>query len=283
MSWEADVLRFFTRIRSPLLNKVFEVITISTESAMLLLAIAIIYWCINKNLGQKLGSVLLLSMTVNGFIKNLAKVARPFDLEGVVALRKHTATGYSFPSGHTQAATTFWSVWMMHVGKRWLYYFGTIMIALIGLSRMYLGVHWPTDVIGAIVVGMICSVVGQKLLKKRGHPKTILFLLGGCVFLWGTLFVGFDADYVKAVGGVTGFVIGTLLEERYIGFSTKASLGAQVQKVAVGILGLGIIYGGLKLIFPPYLIFSFIRYGLLAIWIVAGAPYVFKIWNIGVK
>lgn len=283
MSWGADILRFFTRIRSPILNNVFEVITISTESGVLLLVIAIIYWCVNKKLGQKLGSILLFSMTVNGLIKNIAKVARPFDLEGVVALRKHTATGYSFPSGHTQAATTFWSIWMMHVAKRWLYYFGTIMIALIGLSRIYLGVHWPMDIMGAIVIGMICSAVGQRLFQQREHPKATGFLLGGCALLWGTLFLGFDADYVKAVGGLTGFLIGTLLEERYIGFNTKASLGAQVKKVAIGILGLGIIYGTLKLISPPYLIFSFIRYALLAIWFVAGAPYVFKIWNIGVK
>lgn len=276
MSWQIGVLHFFKDIRSPLLNKMFEVITISAESAVLLLVIATVYWCIDKKLGQKLGFTLLFSMVINGFIKNLVKAPRPFELGVIEPLRQQTATGHSFPSGHTQAATTFWLGWMTHVHKKWLYYTGIIIIPLIGLSRVYLGVHWPIDVIAAIGVGIVCSIVGQGLFAKIEGSKTSLLLLGSCIILLATLFLQFDADYVKAVGGAIGFIIGYLLEYKYIGFSTKAPLKIQVQKLTMGILGLGILYGGLKLIFPPYLVFDFIRYGIAALWIVAGAPYVFR-------
>ena len=275
MSWQISVLQFFSNIRTPLLNKIFEVITISTESAVLLLVIAVVYWCIDKKLGQKLGFILLLSMTANGFIKNLVKAPRPFELGVVEPLRQQTATGHSFPSGHTQAATTFWFVWMTHIHKKWLYSIGAIMIAVIGLSRRYLGVHWPIDVIVAIGVGIICAIMGQGLFEKIEGSKTTLFLLGSCIALGGTLFLKFDADYIKAIGGAIGFIMGYLLETKYIRFSTKGPLKIQVQKLGIGIIGLGILYGGLKLIFPPYLIFSFIRYGLVAVWIMAGAPYLF--------
>lgn len=70
---------------------------------------------------------------------------RPFDLGVVEPLRKHTATGYSFPSGHTQTATSFWSVWMIHLNKKYFYYVGSALVLLIRLSRIYLGVHWPMD------------------------------------------------------------------------------------------------------------------------------------------
>ena len=275
MSWQIGVLHFFKDIRSPLLNKMFEVITISAESAVLLLVIATVYWCIDKKLGQKLGFTLLFSMVINGFIKNLVKAPRPFELGVIEPLRQQTATGHSFPSGHTQAATTFWLGWMTHVHKKWLYYTGIIIIPLIGLSRVYLGVHWPIDVIAAIGVGIVCSIVGQGLFAKIEGSKTSLLLLGSCIILLATLFLQFDADYVKAVGGATGFIIGHLLESKYISFSTKAPLKRQMKKLAIGTLGLGILYGGLKLILPPYLIFSFMRYLIVALWIVAGAPYVF--------
>lgn len=276
MNWQISVLQFLSNIRSPLLNKVFEIITISTETVILLLVMAIVYWCFDKKLGQKLGFVLLLSMTTNGFVKNLVKASRPFERGVVEPLRKHTATGYSFPSGHTQAATTFWVVWMAYINKKWLYYIGIIIIALIGLSRIYLGVHWPIDVMAGIGFGILSVIVGQYIFERINSLEGKILLLGGWLLLFSTMFLKFDADYIKAIGGMTGFLIGYWLEQRYIGFSTKASFKIQIIKAVTGILGLGVIYGGLKFLFPDHMIFSFIRYGLVAMWIVAGGPYVFS-------
>lgn len=275
MNWQISMLQFLGNIRNPLLNKVFEIITISTESIILLLVTSITYWCFNKKLGQKLGFVLLLSMTGNGFIKNLVKAPRPFELGVVEPLRRHTATGYSFPSGHIQAATTFWGMWMVYINKKCLYYIGSIIIALIGLSRIYLGAHWPIDVMVGISFGIIFIIIGEYIFKKLSSLEVKILLLGGAL-LFSTVFLKFDADYIKTIGGMIGFIIGYLLERRYIDFSTEGSLYIQIKKIVIGIIGLGVIYGGLKLLLPNHLFFSFIRYGCVTMWIVAGGPYVFN-------
>lgn len=278
MDWQISILKFLESLRGEQLNKIFEIITITAEGAILLGIITITYWCINKETGLKLGFIMLFSTMTNGILKNIVKAPRPFEAGIVEPLRRHTATSYSFPSGHTQSATTFWLAFMMHMKKKWLYYVGTVMIVLVALSRLYLGVHWPVDVFGAIIIGTVFTIVGEFIFQKIKvlEIQPLLFI---CIILGGTLVLQFDSDYTKGLGAMVGLIIGLGLERRYISFSIAGSLRFQICKVLIGFGGLIVIAGGLKVILPQLIIFDFLRYMLIVMWIIVGAPYIFNTIN----
>ena len=109
MNFQLNILKFFQSMRNPILNAFFLILTISTEVPVVVLLTAIIYWCINKKYGQKLLFTLIPNIFIITGIKELVKEPRPIGAKGLKSLRTETATGYSFPSGHTQTATTFWT------------------------------------------------------------------------------------------------------------------------------------------------------------------------------
>lgn len=275
MKWEISILQFLEIIRSERLSSFFQLITITGESVFLLVIIATVYWCFNKKVGLKLGFVMLFSAVSNGVLKNIVKAPRPFELGVVGPLRKHTATGYSFPSGHTQGVTTFWVALMVYIKEKWVYYVGVGMILLVALSRLYLGVHWPIDVMTAILMGVVFMAIGE-FLFKRIENISVLNLLFICILIGSTLALNFDSDYTKSIGTLVGIIIGMILERRYVSFSTKGSFKLQVSKVAAGFGSLMLVAGGLKLLLPGLVVYDFIRYILMAMWIIAGAPYMFK-------
>ena len=275
MEWEISVLRFLQGLRGETLNNFFQIITATGEGVLMPGIILIIYWCKNKAAGLRLGFTVLFSIVANGFLKNIIKAPRPFESQVVVPIRAHTATGYSFPSGHTQGATTFWLALMIHVKKKWLYYLGTIMITLVALSRLYLGVHWPVDVLAAIFLGIALTIIGQYIFEKI-RTLSIAGLLLGCFLLGATLLLGFDSGYTKILGAIVGFLIGVALEERYVSFVVEGPFRYQAMKIIIGLGGLVVLAGGLKMLLPSLMIFDFARYMLIVIWVIAGAPYLFK-------
>lgn len=275
MNWEISILQFLESIRSDVLSGFVQMITVTGESVFLLVIIAAVYWCINKKIGLKIGFVMLFSAVFNGVFKNMVKAARPFELEVVEPLRKHTATGYSFPSGHTQGATTFWIALMVYIKERWVYYLGTGIIFLVAFSRLYLGVHWPVDVIAALFMGAVFMVIGDFVFQKI-ESLGVLHLLLICALIGSTLLFKFDSDYTKSVGTLVGIIIGMILERRYISFSTKGSLEVQISKLIIGFGSAIVVAIGLKLLLPGLRVFDFFRYMFVMVWIIAGAPYVFK-------
>lgn len=275
MGWEIWILKTLENIRGENLNKLFKVITITGESVPILIIISVVYWCINKRLGQKLGFIMLFSSMINGVIKNLVKAPRPFEVGVIEPLRRHTATGYSFPSGHTQAATTLWTTFITNFRKIWVYCCGTIVILLVALSRLYLGVHWPIDVMAAIVVGVVCTIIGEEFFERIQDVSIKKIFLIASIIMLSTLVLSLDYDYIKSAGSITGFLIGFILEKRYVLFTTVGSFKFQIYKLIIGLTGLVIIYSGLKIFTPQLLVFGFLRYMMIVIWMIAGAPYVF--------
>ena len=104
-------------------------------------------------------------MINNKGIKEFVKAPRPIGTEGLKSLRVSTATGYSFPSGHTQTATTFWTSLMIIFRKKWVNILGIVMILGVGLSRLYVGVHYPTDVIAGVIMGILLSYMAECLVN----------------------------------------------------------------------------------------------------------------------
>ena len=152
MELQIKILKMLEGIRSVFLNNFFEGVTMLGEETLMVLIIVTLWFAIDKRIAQKMFFVTIASMGVNGVIKNIAKVPRPFAGGGVSCVRPETATGYSFPSGHTQCFATWSSLVAVNLKKWWVKLFVAVLIILVGFSRMYLGAHYPGDVIVGVFI-----------------------------------------------------------------------------------------------------------------------------------
>lgn len=275
---EMEIMELIKNIQyfsSPFLDVFFQMITMIGEDGFFMFITAVIYWCIDKELGYKLGFVTLTSACINFGIKDLLRIPRPIGEPGIRSLRVHTAEGYSFPSGHTQNTTTLWTFFMLYFKRRWLYTAGIMIILLVGISRLYLGVHTPADVAGGMFIGAAWVFIWSFFYEKAHKQGDNRLLIIAVVIATIGLFVFKDANYYKVAGAFTGLFFGYLMETHFIDFNVKASLSIQVLKVAFGLGVLYLLRLVLKSALPGLLISDYLRYFILIVWVTVAAPYIF--------
>lgn len=299
-----ETLLFLQSIRNDFLTTLFTGFTIATETVAVTLITAVMYWCIDKKCGQRLLFALTGNITINSGLKNIFKSPRPIGSKGLESLRTSTATGYSFPSGHTQTSTTVWTVIINYFKKKWILVLGIIMILGAGISRLYLGVHWPIDVMFGWILGISISLGFMKIFDYIDENKKyyILFLI---LIVFAVLTYYFmSEELLKSIGMYTGFVIGYIIEDKFIDFSTdestrriniftdrhnKTRISTKILRFILGIVTLALVYLGLKLIRKVFfdassetilIIVDYLRYAILAFWGVAGVPALFKVFKL---
>ena len=305
MGSQLDILMYLQSIRNELLTGIFTFFTICTEVPVITVLTGVIYWCINKKAGQRTIFALCGSLNINAGVKNYVKMPRPIGTDGLQSLRIETATGYSFPSGHTQTSTTFWTSMMYIFRKSWIYIIGILMIIGAGISRLYLGVHWPMDVIVAWGFGIVLSIIFIKLFdyiddSKNYYILVVLMLIFGVC----TYFIGGE-DLYKMFGLYTGFALGYMVEDTFINFSTenetriknifaknpskKEGLGKKILRFVVGIISLLAVYLLLNYVQDTLIvnkteeiinIIKYFKYTIVVFWGVAGAPALFKLFKL---
>ena len=170
------ILKYVQSFSNETLDSFFEIITMLGEEWFFIILFAIFFWCFNKSFGYKLAFICLTSAAINTIIKEIVKLPRPIGYEGIKSIRVETAEGYSFPSGHTQQSSSLFATLMIEFKKKWLYFIGALGILLVGFSRMYLGVHWPSDVIGGLIIGILWTMIAIKIFdwsKDRGNPMLL--------------------------------------------------------------------------------------------------------------
>ena len=294
MNIQINILKFFQSIRNPILNALFLILTISTEAPVIIIMTAIMYWCVNKKYGQKLLFALIPNIVINTGIKEFVKAPRPIGTAGLESLRVSTATGYSFPSGHTQTATTFWTSLIIIFRQKWMYILGSVMILGVGVSRLYLGVHWPIDVICGWIFGIFFTVIFIKIFdivdKNKNYKLLLLMLMPFIIFI----FIVKSESYIKIFGLLVGLVLGYIIEDNFIKFNTIVDYKKQANFISnvdtnkdyivksayrfiLGIFTLLLVYLTLKYIMPENTLFNFIRYLIVSLYAVAGVPALFKI------
>lgn len=274
---ELEILRHIQSIANPFFDFLFQLITICGEQIVLISIISIIYWALDKKFGEYIAYSVLTSVLLNNAIKDIFKMKRPIGEEGIRTLREQTATGYSFPSGHTQSASSFYGSMAIYLKNRVMYIIATIMIILIGFSRLYLGVHYPKDVIVGGILGVLTSLICYKLYN-RVENKMLLYVVTFAIFIPALTFAH-SADFIKGMGTYLGFIIGIYIEKRYVNFSTEGNTGNKIIRVLLGIVILLVLQLGLKVILPSGTIFSFIRYALISLIGIGVYPMIFKNLN----
>ena len=166
-SWEIEVLDALQNIHTPWLDKLMVAITSLGNAGILWIVMAAVLLIIprTRKVGICMAIALILDLLMtNCLLKNLVARTRPYDVANFTDLIVKKPTDYSFPSGHT--AASFAAVTALFMSReKMLGAISCVIAILIAFSRMYLYVHFPTDIIGGIVVGVIAGVAAGLILK----------------------------------------------------------------------------------------------------------------------
>lgn len=267
-----ELLQSIGSISNPVLDAVFEGITMLGEQVVLAGVFCLVYWCLSKELGVYLLIGLCTTVCTNGIVKDIVKAPRPFWEPGVIAKRIETATGYSFPSGHSQSAATVWASVALWVRRLWVGILMAVIILGIGFSRLYLGVHYLQDVVCGILLGLFVAV-GVLFVMRRLTTGFMLIVLGILAIV--CLFVGESKDTFAGVGLVLGLMPGLWLEMTQVRFSPPAGFWQGFIRLVTGGIIIGVLYLLPKLIFPSGHLRDVIGNAVIAFVGVGGFPWLF--------
>lgn len=288
-----EILHFIAQYRTPFFDTLFQTITLFAQETLVVVIICWLYWCLDKRKAYILGFTYFLSGLLIQGLKITFRIPRPWVLDPEfhpVSSALSGATGYSFPSGHTQSGTALFSTLGFASRKYTWKFFCFFFMILIGFSRMYLGVHTPKDVLVSMLLTLGISAfiwykAGPVLTHAAYIRKISLGLLGICLFLGiytAYLYMTQTADpemaedALKACGAGLGFAVGYYLECTYIHFSVSQKTKQKIIRFSAGLLSVLILMGLFELTLKKFLIGSILSYFLLILWIVAGYPALFS-------
>jgi membrane-associated phospholipid phosphatase len=260
-----DFLYFLEGIRTPLLDAFMLTITQIGEETVFLVTALILFWCVNKRLGYYIMSVGFIGTLANQFMKLTFRIPRPWVIDEnftILEQAREAASGYSFPSGHTQSAVgTFGSI-ANTTKHRWLRNISIVIAILVPFSRMYIGVHTPLDVIVAAVIAVALILLLKPIvLKNDGKyipPLLIVMTVLAVGYLCFVELFPFPDDIDAAnlasgiknaytlLGALFGLLVVYIVDENWLKFSTQAVWWAQVLKVVCGLGAVLIVKSGLK-------------------------------------
>jgi hypothetical protein len=208
---------------------------------------------------------------------------RPFQYDSRVRPLDALETG-GFPSGHTQNTTVIWLYLARTYGRGWLWTLALLLLILVPLSRMYMGLHFPTDILGGFVLGLVVLTLFQRLqppVERWLGRQALLPQLGVAVvppLILPLLLPGNDENAIAATGTLLGLGIGLALERRFIRFVVASGWSRRILCFVVGFLVLLVLYVGLRLLvgdLTPEPFWRYVRYVPIGLWVAYGAPWLF--------
>jgi membrane-associated phospholipid phosphatase len=312
--WNIGIIwnTFFQNLGSWLKTPMDIISFFGTEYFFLLLLPAL-YWSIEAGIGLRVGIILLLSTSVNDALKMAFHGPRPYwystDVIGYAS-----ETSFGMPSGHAQIAVGVWGMLAASMRKWWGWLIAILIILLIGISRLYLGVHFPHDVIlgwliGALLLWLVLLFwepvstwlrkmsMGQQILASF-ISSLVLILFSLIPFLWLKItnwqppqaWAQYASETITLGGALTtggtlfGLLAGLAWFNRQGGFSTDGPVWKRILRFVLGMVGILVFYVGLDVLFGliapdaeavlPYIL-RYIRYTLVGAWVSAGAPWIF--------
>jgi len=285
------IMYFFSNIHSPVLDTIAQILTILGEEYVIIAVAMIFFWCIDKKKGFASFFSMLVALNLMNIVKVIVKFPRPWTvLKDLNVVRKETATGYSFPSGHATMSSSFYGSLSMMFKAKHVRIICTSLVIIISLLRVYLCVHWPIDVIFGIGLGLICALIfsrfaiafQENVKKKAKHME-----IGAAVMLIAGLVVAILCDMNQIdpamnqdlyVGlAITGScLLFSTIEQVTIAFKIDGTALQKVVRYILGMAGIMLLLIGLKKVLPEGAVFRYMRYAVTGLWAVWLFPLIGK-------
>lgn len=286
--WEVSLMTFIQQFLGEKAIMVLSRLSVFGEEVFIVLIIGLLYWGIDKKFGRTVGMIVLLNNVWTTMIKNVVLRRRPyFDHESIKIYRPVKAgadiydvqaQGFSFPSGHSANSVAAYGgvaagIEKSEIGqettpkvKSFLKGFCIVMPVLIGISRVIVGAHYPTDVLAGWLLGCLCIFLVPLLEKKLG--RTLFSVTVALVSCLG-IFYCQSEDYFSSLGLLIGFLLSIPFEERFVRFESTRS----IVRILLRLAGGGIVYVALNTLLKLPFSSEFLDNGSLAAHLVRTGRY----------
>ena len=253
-------LYFLRSIANPFFDFLFALITHLGEETVFLVVAILFFWCVNKREGYFILITGLFGTIINQAAKILFRIPRPWFVDSgfrPVEDAIEEATGYSFPSGHTQnIAGAFGSIAAFKPSRKRTVLCVTVIV-LVAFSRMYLGVHTPLDVGVSLLLALGLVLLFRPIFTdehkfRRFMPYVVVASVAASLALLAIVLLvpreGIDEQNLYSamknastmLGCMAGLVLVWFVDSRFVNFDTKAPWYSQIMKL---VIGLGVILG----------------------------------------
>jgi len=252
--WEISLMVFLQSFESKLTTALATFFTMLGEEYFLILILGLLYWCVNKELGRRVALITCGGAITGSLLKGLVIRRRPYmDNPEIKCIRAAhpdedimvpALQGYSMPSLHSSMSASLYGGIARCVRKKWAVAAAILLPFFIGLSRPYLGVHYPTDVLSGWALGAVCVLVMGGIAEKRGYKFgfAVLLIVGAAGFIYCR-----DDEFFSLYGVTLGIMLGFVYEERYVNFENAKKWWSYIVRPVLGVLIFAVLNVVLKL------------------------------------
>lgn len=281
-----ELLLWFQSVSNVFLDLIFKLFTLMGEEYFIMIIFCWLAWNGHKSFAHKTGFAFCLGMGINQILKIIFCVQRPWVLDKRIKASSYalkSATGYSFPSGHTQSGVTVFGCLAKEFGKRSFKALCIFLAIAVGISRLYFRVHTPWDVATSFLIGVAVIFITEYLYKiciKHELLTLITVFMLSIVMVIFTLVKPYPAyhipeyayDCIKIAGAIGGFIVGWFIERRYVKYEPKGTLTQKILKTAFGLILLVLIKLSFKKFVDETYAMMYLQNFILIFWCIALYP-----------
>lgn len=290
LDFEIIIMEWLQSFESPILTVIAKFFTFLGDEYLMIAILGLCYWSLKKDLGRKVSLSVCASMMFSTLVKGIFLRKRPYmDNKNIKCIRAAhpdedlmdpIAQGYSLPSMHTSNSVAEFGTIFKNIKNTLPKIICVLLPLLIGLSRIYLGVHYPTDVFAGLLIGLLSVIIFSIIEKKYGYKTGFIIIL--LLSLVGFFYCR-DAEFYSCYGVTLGLYLGFIYEEKRVKFKNSKKWWSFILRPILGLIIFVIINAILKLPIKNItsdsyflLLYRFFRYALSTFIIIGPYPHLFK-------